>query len=179
MPTAYVRFTEAAVEDLRTLQRRDPQIVRQVLKKCLLLERDPQAGDPLLGDLIGYRKLVVGNRDWRLVWRVTEDDSGGVSVDIAEVWAAGARSDDEIYREMSERVAAMPAAPLTIALAEVVGLFAPGEGIGAHAEPEHDPVPGWLRDRLVHTAGMTPAEVAELSGAAAADLWDTYMRGEP
>ncbi len=145
MPSTYVRFTDAAVEDLRTLQRRDPQIVRQVLKKCLLLERDPQAGDPLLGDLIGYRKLVVGNRDWRFVWRVNEDDSGGVSVDIAEI----------------------------------VGLFAPGEGIGAHAEPEHDPVPGWLRDRLVHTAGMTLTEVAELSGAAAADLWDTYMRGEP
>jgi mRNA interferase RelE/StbE len=174
---AFVRFTDAAVGDLQTLQKRDPQIVRQVLKKCLLLERDPHAGEPLLGDLIGYRKLVVGNRDWRIVWRVTEDVAGDVMIDVAEVWAAGARSDGEVYAEMTERISVAPASPLTAALAEIVTILAPGQSIEARSEPQADPVPDWLRDRLVHTAGLSPAEVDQLTGARAADRWDAYMRG--
>ena len=55
-PGAYVRLTEAAFDDLRTLNSHDPQIVRWVFKKMLLLERDPPAGAPLLGEVIGYRK---------------------------------------------------------------------------------------------------------------------------
>ena len=59
-----VRFTDPAFEDLRVMARKgDPQVVRAALKKCLLLERDPEAGEPLKGGLIGYRKLGarVGN----------------------------------------------------------------------------------------------------------------------
>jgi len=175
---AQVRFTKAALDDLRALERRDPQIVRQVLKKCLLLERDPHSGEPLLGDLIGYRKLVVGNRDWRIVWRVTEDSTGTVTVEVAEVWGIGARSDDEIYKEMAARITALPASPEKSALSDIVELFAPGQGIEAQPDPAPDPVPTWLRDRLVHTAGLRPDEVNELTGAEAADRWDRYMRGE-
>jgi len=175
---ALVRFTDAAVDDLRALPRKEPGIVRQVLKKCLLLERDPHAGEPLLGDLIGYRKLVVGNRHWRIVWRVTEDDTGAATVEVAEVWGAGARSDDEIYREMVDRVASIPEGPQRIALVDIVELFAPGRGLEALPEPTADPVPTWLRDRLVHTAGLPPAQVDQLSGAEAADVWDSFMRGE-
>ena len=40
-PRAYVRLTEAAFHDLRTLNRHDPQIVRWAFKKMLLLERTP------------------------------------------------------------------------------------------------------------------------------------------
>ena len=172
---SYVRFTDAAIEDLEALQRRDPQIVRQVLKKCLLLEQDPNAGEPLLGGLIGYRKLVVGNRDWRLVWRVTEDDDGQASVEIAEVWGVGARSHDEIYAEMAARVAAVPQTPESTALSQVVELFAPGQGIEAQVQSAKDPVPEWLHDRLVHTAGLSPDAVGEMTGTEAADRWDRYM----
>ncbi len=69
-PRAYVRLTEPAVEDLARLVRLDPQVARQALKKMILLERDPEAGEPLLGALIGFRKLIVGDRHWRIVWRV-------------------------------------------------------------------------------------------------------------
>jgi mRNA interferase RelE/StbE len=175
---ALVRFTDAALEDLRALERKDPSIVRQVLKKSLLLERDPQAGEPLLGDLIGYRKLVVGNRHWRIVWRVTEDDGGAATVEVAEVWGAGARSDDAIYQEMTDRVAELPDGSQRTALVDIVELFAPGQGIEAQPEPRGDPVPEWLHDRLVHTAGLPAAEVDNLTGAEAADAWDRYMRGE-
>ena len=57
----------------------------------LLLERDPLAGEPLLGTLVGYRKLVVGNRDWRIVWRASTDQRGTLTIEIAEVWAVVAR----------------------------------------------------------------------------------------
>ncbi|MCW2132330.1 type II toxin-antitoxin system RelE family toxin [Arthrobacter sp. VKM Ac-2550] len=68
--TAVVRLTDDAIADLRRLQKKDPQIVRWAFKKMLLLERPAHAGEPLLGSLIGFRKLAVGDRDWRIVWRV-------------------------------------------------------------------------------------------------------------
>ncbi|WP_269048051.1 hypothetical protein [Paenarthrobacter sp. Z7-10] len=64
-----------------------------------LLERSAYAGAPLLGHLIGYRKLVFGDRDRRIVWKVT-NDVDGVTVDVVEVWAAGTRSDSAIYKEI-------------------------------------------------------------------------------
>ncbi len=51
---AYVRLIEPAVHDLERLLRIDTQVVRWALKKMLLLERDPLAGRPLLGELIEY-----------------------------------------------------------------------------------------------------------------------------
>jgi mRNA interferase RelE/StbE len=43
-----VRCTEPAIADLERLARTGlPQVVRWVLKKCLLLERNPEAGEEL------------------------------------------------------------------------------------------------------------------------------------
>ena len=115
-----VRLIEPAFADLRALLRLDPQIVRWAVKKMLLLERNPEAGAQLHGTLIGWRKLTVSNRDWRIIWRVTSDKSGTVIVDVAEVWALGARAEGEVYEEMRSRVAKLPPAPKTVALAEVI-----------------------------------------------------------
>ncbi len=68
--TTEVWLTDPAVEDL---QRLDDAPLVWALKKMLLLETDPLAGEPLLGSLIGYRKLVVDNRDWRLIWKASQD----------------------------------------------------------------------------------------------------------
>jgi mRNA interferase RelE/StbE len=84
-PRAQVRLIEPAAHDLTMLVRSDPQIVRQVLKRLLYIERNPTVGDPLLGDLIGYRKLTVGDRHWRIIWRVVTDSNGDLVVEIAEV----------------------------------------------------------------------------------------------
>ncbi|CAB4998879.1 MAG: hypothetical protein F2881_02575 [Actinobacteria bacterium] len=54
-PRAYVRLTEAAFHDLRTLNRHDPQIVRWAFKKMLLLERDP-----LAQQVLGLMRAAVG-----------------------------------------------------------------------------------------------------------------------
>lgn len=53
------------------------------------------------------------------------------------------------------------------------------DDLTARVEPRVDPVPPWLRDRLIHTAGMEAEAVDALAGADAADLWDRYMRGGP
>lgn len=177
-PHAYVRLTTPAVEDLEGLLKKDPQIVRWALKKMLLLESDPRAGDPLLGPLVGWRKLTVGDRDWRIVWRVTTDDSGTVTITIAEVWAVGARSKSEVYDEMNSRVADAERTPSTLALAEVIeviGRRAARDELGASIEPRPDPVPDWLRERLIHTTGLEADEVDNMAGEQAMERWERYM----
>ena len=173
---AFVRLTDPAVADLERLVGVDPQIVRWALKKMLLLERNPDAGRPLLGDLIGWRKLVVGDRDWRIVWRVTTDDVGNTVIEIAEVWAVGARADAEVYAEMNDRIAVLGTNPTTQALSEVIERLGRAAGkVTAANEPVHDPVPPWLLDRLVHQVHMTPEAVAELTGAQAMQAWETFI----
>lgn len=187
-----VRFTDAAIADLEQVARKgDPQVVKWALKKCLMLERDPEAGEALRGALIGYRKLTVGDRDWRVVWRVTHDDEGRPVVDVAEVWALGARSDDEVYEEMSSRVATLSATPVTIPLAQAIerlGRIAEGiepknaepvKGAGRDssagaAEPVPD-MPDWLAQSLVKVAGLAQAEVAQMSEAAAHRRWEAFI----
>lgn len=171
-----VRLIEPAFDDLRALLRLDPQIVRWAVKKMLLLERNPEAGAELHGMLIGWRKLTVSNRDWRIIWRVTSDESGTVVVDVAEVWAVGARADSEVYEEMRSRVATLPAAPKTVALAEVIErLGKAATGLSATPEPATaDPVPDWLINRLTHQVGLAPDTVARMSLQEAVDAWTEW-----
>lgn len=179
MPRAYVRVTGPAVDDLQVLARKDPQVLRWALKKMLLLERDPEAGEPLVGGLIGWRKLTAGDRDWRVVWRVDADEVGTTTITISEVWAVGARSDAEVYKEMDVRVSSLGPSPTTTALADVVTLFGEhvqGSGISAAAEPVNDPVPDWLRVRLVHTAKVPAEKVDAMTGAEAMGHWEEFMQ---
>lgn len=177
-----MRFTDAAFADLQRLARKsDPQVVRWALKKCLLLERNPEAGEELRGGLIGYRKLTVGDRDWRIVWRVTHDDAGRPVVDVAEVWAVGARSDSEVYEEMASRVAALSATPTTVPLAEAIArLSRIGKDVAPSSEePEPDgqpAVPAWLVQVLTTVVGMPRAEVDRLSETQAQEIWHAHTR---
>lgn len=159
--------------------RKDPQIARWALTKMIQLESDPEAGQPLLGALIGWRKLSVGNRDWRIVWRVTNDDAGEVIVDVAEVWAAGARSDGEVYTEMTQRVRTLPDSPRTTALAQLVNRLGKITG-GLTATPEpgaatkQAALPQWLRARLIDQVGLPAATVDTLTLEPAVDAWTTW-----
>jgi mRNA interferase RelE/StbE len=173
---AYVRLIDPAVEDLKYLLKSDPQIVRKVFKKFLLLESDPNAGEPLMGQLIGWRKLTVGDRHWRIVWRITTDDNLGQVVEIAEVWAVGSRSNDEIYDEVRARIRNLPDSPSTTSLADIVGLLAAVSGrITVATEPKNEPVPEWLAKRLRDTAGLAQAEIDRLSPEEAMTSWEEYI----
>jgi mRNA interferase RelE/StbE len=167
-------LTDPAILDLRRL---DGAPLVWALKKMLLLEDDPLAGEPLLGQLIGYRKLVVGNRDWRIIWGATSDERGKFTVEIAEVWAVGARSDGQVYAEMERRIAVLGAGPVRTSLEAVVRELAkaaegiePGPVTAAPAAPEQ-----WLVDRLVHTAGLDRAEVLAMTSEQAVDAWTEFF----
>jgi mRNA interferase RelE/StbE len=175
-PSAYVRLTEPAVEDLTRLVRLDPQVARHVLKKMILLERDPKTGEPLLGALVGFRKLTVGDRHWRIVWRVSADESGRDVVEIAEVWAAGARSDGEISAEMTNRVEQLPDTPRTQALSDVIHALGRSAGeVTATRQRSKEPVPTWLVDRLVHTAEMGRNAVEAMDPEQAMEAWEAFI----
>ena len=175
---ARVRLTDDAVDDLLHLKRKDPQIVRAVLKKMLLLERSPKAGEPLLGSLVGFRKLVVGNRDYRIIWRETRDVDQTPVLVIAEVWAAGARADSEIYKEMNtrlERVRSVghPAAHELAAVLERLGKryfdLAPKE------EPKSTTqLPGWLVEALRANLQLSSDELTTLTQDEAQRLLAEY-----
>lgn len=179
VPGCVVRLTDDAVEDLQTLFKADPQIVRWALKQMIQLERDPNAGDPLLGGLIGYRKITVGDRDWRVVWRVAQDEAGDFRVGVAEVWAVGYRKDSEVYAEIKQRVADAGPSPTTKALMEVLELFAKqARDLTATPEPEKpEPVPKWLTDALLYVVHLPASQVEEMSLEEAEMAWTNHISG--
>jgi mRNA interferase RelE/StbE len=168
---ADIAFTDPAIDDLRRL---GPSVAERVLKKLLILEEDACAGPPLGDALTGFRKLVVGNNTWRIVYRV--DDSG--AVEVCEIWAAGERSDSEVYREATARVQrATQQRPELIPLVEVIARLGRLAG-GAQAPeraPEREPVPDWLATKLVYTAGYDRAAVAAMDGPQALACWERYI----
>jgi mRNA interferase RelE/StbE len=172
-----VRVTTPAFEDLKTLSRANPQATRWALKKLLHIGRDPEAGEPLHGDLIGWRKPSVGNRDWRVIWRVTYDESGTPIVDVAEVLAVGARSDSAVYAEMLERVISLPNTPSTMALADVVsriGKVAADLGT-AEDKPPVDPLPDWLSQRLSTQMGFSSDRLKQMAFDEALAAWEAFL----
>lgn len=160
-----VRLTEDAVSDLHRLHKKDPQIVRTVFKKMLLLEKSPEAGEPLLGALVGFRKLVVGDRDWRIVWRITEDASGMTILDISEIWAVGARSDGEVYDELTSRVARLGHSPKIRPLKDViVQMGRLYESVDATAEPDRaSTLPEWMISALKDQLHLSDREILGLT----------------
>jgi mRNA interferase RelE/StbE len=168
---AEVSFTDAALDDLRRL---GPDVVPKVLKKIVILLDDPEAGHPLGGSLTGFRKLVVGRNHWRVVYRLTDD---GV-VEICEIWCVGARSDSEVYAEAAARVAKAPGDdPALRRLADVINVLGQRVARVEAVWPQQsrgEPVPDWLADRLVHTAGMAAEKVAALNLEQAVDLWTQF-----
>ncbi|MDX3657096.1 type II toxin-antitoxin system RelE/ParE family toxin [Streptomyces sp. ID05-26A] len=167
---AEVLFTDAAIDDLRRL---GPDVVPKVLKKIQILFDDPGAGHPLGGELTGFRKLVVGRNHWRVVYRIASDGA----VEVCEVWCVGVRSDAEVYAEASARVASVAEEGSTLArLADVISrLGRLAGGVAVEQTAPREPVPDWLAQRLVHTAGIPLEQVAALSLEQAVDLWAAFM----
>lgn len=69
------------------------------LAKLVRLEdHGADVGVPLGRELATWRKIVVGNRDWRIVFRVDEEEG------IATVCVIGDRSDDACYEDAVKRL---------------------------------------------------------------------------
>ncbi|QNP70963.1 type II toxin-antitoxin system RelE/ParE family toxin [Streptomyces roseirectus] len=170
-PRHPVRFTEAAAADLDALHRRDPQTARAALHKILMLERDPYAGRPLVGDLVGFRKLDVGDRHWRIVWRVLKSADGTTTVEVSEIWAVGARKDAAVYEEVRRRLDTLPDTPATRELQGLLERF----GLRTTTTPPPEPAPGWLVDRLIHKTGLSEEEAKALPLDQAIAHWEEWM----
>ncbi|MEV6983040.1 type II toxin-antitoxin system RelE/ParE family toxin [Sphaerisporangium sp. NPDC051017] len=160
-----VVFTAPAVDDLRRI---GPDAAPKVLKKILLLLDNSEAGYPLGGELTGFRKLVVGRNTWRVVYRIADDKS----IEICEVSAVGERADAEATARVR---AAGKGRPEVVRLAELIErLGAMADHIRVDQPPPREPVPDWLADRLIYTAGMSREDVATLDLQQAVDLWAEY-----
>ena len=115
---AEVVLTEDAREDLRDM---DGSARVLVLKALVKLKTNPeQRGAPLgsrtSGNLTTFRKLVVGDRDYRIVYRVEPDGT------VVVVWVIGHRCDDEVYELAMSRLrmhSGEAAREMTVALQEI------------------------------------------------------------
>lgn len=91
---ATVKLIRAAADDVRALDGSARRVVLKALEK--LRVHPEQRGQPLgtsaLGDLTTFRKLVVGNRDFRIVYRCLADN------EVAVVLVVAKRADSEVYR---------------------------------------------------------------------------------
>ena len=92
-----VELTRQAADDLARYA--ESGNLRAFLRKLLYLEEGGKdAGQPLGGTLSGWRKLVVGDRDWRIIFRMSSDET------TATVWVIGDRADAECYAEAQRRI---------------------------------------------------------------------------
>jgi mRNA interferase RelE/StbE len=113
---ARVFLTEDAKEDLRNLDGAARVLVAKALVK---LEDEPEKrGAPLgakaTGDLTGLRKLVVGNRTYRIVYRVEPDGS------VCVIWVIAKRADSEVYALAVSRLKGHQDAEMTTQLLQLL-----------------------------------------------------------
>ena len=95
-----VEFTTDAANDL--FRYTESGNLELFLKKLIRLEEvGEDAGLPLRRDLTGWRKIVVGKKDWRIIFSMNDEKT------TATVWVVGDRSDAECYDEATRRVRAL------------------------------------------------------------------------
>ena len=91
------------------------------LKKLLRLEDVGQdAGQPLGGNLVGWRKIVMGDRTWRILFRMNPEET------TATILVIGDRDEAACYDEAQRRLAALgQRQPETISLAAALFEISP------------------------------------------------------
>lgn len=109
-----VELIDEAVEDL--VRYAETGNLPLFLKKLIRLEDvGKDAGLPLWGDLVGWRKIIVGDRTWRIIFTTDPGDT------VATVWVIGDRDDARCYEDALRRVQASGTAqPPAASLAAVM-----------------------------------------------------------
>ena len=91
-----VELLDDAVVDLA--RQAESGKLKLFFKKLLEIEqKGSEAGEPLGRDLVGWRKITVGNRNWRIVFRVDRDEA------VATICVIGDREDGICYEEAKRR----------------------------------------------------------------------------
>lgn len=111
-----VELIDEAVVDLAGLA--ESGRLGQFFKKLLEIEdKGAQAGVPLGRNLVGWRKATVGNRDWRIVFRVNQDQT------VATVCVIGDREDAACYEEAERRAKEIESADAQSLAESMMGLL--------------------------------------------------------
>ncbi len=112
-----VELIDDAIADLAKLA--ESGKLKAFFKKLLEIEtKGSLAGEPLGRDLVGWRKITVGNRDWRIVFQVDKAES------VATICVIGDRDDGACYEEAKKRadhVKDSDAASLAESMMELLG----------------------------------------------------------
>lgn len=97
---AKVQLTSEAREDLRDLDGSSRQRALKALRKLATApeKRGAPLGSTALGNLATFRKLVVGDRDIRIIFRVEPDGN------VVVVWVIAERADDKCYELAMSRL---------------------------------------------------------------------------
>jgi mRNA interferase RelE/StbE len=92
-----VELIDDAISDLA--KHAESGQLKAFFTKLLEIEqKGSEAGEPLGRDLNGWRQITVGNRDWRIVFRVDKQE------EVATVCVIGDREDGACYEEAKRRV---------------------------------------------------------------------------
>lgn len=93
---AKVRLKRGAQEDLAKV---DGSLLSSIAKGLIKLQNAPdRRGEALRDELVGYRKLVIGSINFRIVYRYDRE------VDETVVVAIGPRRDEEVYKLAKSRI---------------------------------------------------------------------------
>ena len=108
-----VEVLEEVLTDLDAVQKTGR--IKDFLAKLVRLEEEgPAVGFPLghkgQGNLTGWFKIVVGDRNWRIVFRMRDQVTAVVGV-------IGDRDDEDCYRVLATRVSAGEPLAQTVSLA--------------------------------------------------------------
>jgi len=85
-------FKRSAWEEVIEL---DGSVKKKVLAQLVKICDNPLAGEPLGGDLAGYRKIYVNDKRLRIVWQVQPNK--------VVILGVGKRDKSEIYRLIKGR----------------------------------------------------------------------------
>jgi mRNA interferase RelE/StbE len=95
-----VELTDEALEDLARYATTGN--LPLFLKKLIRLEEvGKDAGLPLGRGLTGWRKIVVGDRNWRIIFTTDPGET------VATIWVIGDRNDSACYEAALRRVEAL------------------------------------------------------------------------
>jgi mRNA interferase RelE/StbE len=111
-----VELIDEAVVDLA--DHAESGMLRPFFKKLLEIEEHgAKAGEPLGKDLVGWRKVTVGNRNWRIVFRVDAERA------VATICVIGDREDAACYEEARRRAKLAENADATSLAESMMELF--------------------------------------------------------
>jgi mRNA interferase RelE/StbE len=95
-----IQFIPEAAEDYTSL---DGSIKKQINEKIDKLKKNPFLGETLGNknniDLVGYYKIYVAKKTYRIVYRIIKDE-----IEIIEIWGIGKRDKMEIYKIIGQRM---------------------------------------------------------------------------